>query len=35
VRAFFSQVHFDPDIAAEIFLLEPERADADSEPVEG
>ena len=35
VRAFFSQVHFDPDIAAEIFLLEPERPDADSEPVEG
>jgi len=24
VRAFLSQVHFDPDIAAELFLLEPE-----------
>ena len=24
VRAFMSQVHFDPDIAVEIFLLEPE-----------
>jgi uncharacterized protein YbcI len=34
VRAFFSQVHFDPDIAAEIFLLEPDGAKADSQPVE-
>jgi uncharacterized protein YbcI len=24
VRAFMSQVHFDPDVAVEIFLLEPE-----------
>lgn len=24
VRAFLSQVHFDPDIAAELFVLEPE-----------
>jgi uncharacterized protein YbcI len=24
VRAFMSQIHFDPDIAVEIFLLEPE-----------
>jgi uncharacterized protein YbcI len=34
VRAFLSQVHFDPDIAAEIFLFEPDGAKADSEPVE-
>jgi uncharacterized protein YbcI len=34
VRAFLSQVHFDPDVAAEIFLLEPDGAKADSEPVE-
>jgi uncharacterized protein YbcI len=24
VRAFLSQVHFDPDIAAEVFVLEPD-----------
>ena len=24
VRAFMSQIHFDPDVAVEIFLLEPE-----------
>jgi hypothetical protein len=28
VIAFLSQVHIDPDIAAEIFVLEPEAADA-------
>jgi hypothetical protein len=28
VVAFLSQVHFDPDISAEIFVLEPEAADA-------
>ena len=31
VRAFLSQVHFDPDIAAEIFVLEPEGADPAAE----
>jgi uncharacterized protein YbcI len=29
VRAFLSQVHFDPDVAAEIFLLEPEHDPAE------
>ena len=28
VRAFMSQIHFDPDVAVEIFLLEPEEDDA-------
>jgi uncharacterized protein YbcI len=28
VIAFMSQVHFDPDMAAEIFVLEPETADS-------
>ena len=28
VRAYMSQVHTDPDIAVELFLLEPERGDA-------
>jgi uncharacterized protein YbcI len=27
VRAFMSQIHFDPDVAVEIFLLEPARGD--------
>jgi uncharacterized protein YbcI len=27
VIAFMSQVHFDPDMAAEVFVLEPETAD--------
>jgi uncharacterized protein YbcI len=27
VRALFSQVHFDPDLALEVFLLEPETID--------
>jgi uncharacterized protein YbcI len=26
VIAFMSQVHFDPDLAAEVFVLEPEHA---------
>jgi len=25
VRAFMSQIHFDPDVAVEVFLLDPER----------
>jgi uncharacterized protein YbcI len=29
VVAFMSQVHFDPDLAAEIFVLEPVGADAE------
>jgi hypothetical protein len=29
VRAYMSQVHTDPDIAVELFLLEPEATDAD------
>ena len=28
VVAFMSQVHFDPDMAAEIFVLEPAKTDA-------
>jgi hypothetical protein len=28
VVAFMSQVHFDPDMAAEIFVLEPAKANA-------
>jgi uncharacterized protein YbcI len=28
VIAFMSQVHFDPDMAAEIFVLEPTRVEA-------
>jgi uncharacterized protein YbcI len=28
VVAFMSQVHFDPDLAAEVFVLEPEQADS-------
>lgn len=28
VRAFLSQVHFDPDMSVEIFLLEPETESA-------
>jgi uncharacterized protein YbcI len=27
VRAFMSQIHFNPDVAVEIFLLEPEGDD--------
>jgi hypothetical protein len=29
VRAYLSQVHTDPDVAVEVFLLEPEGADAE------
>jgi hypothetical protein len=29
VRAYLSQVHTDPDVAVELFLLEPEGADAE------
>ena len=31
VRAYMSQVHTDPDVAVELFLLEPEAADSHSE----
>jgi uncharacterized protein YbcI len=30
VRAYMSQVHTDPDVAVELFLLEPERAESDA-----
>jgi uncharacterized protein YbcI len=31
VIAFMSQVHFDPDMAAEVFVLEPQAADEEGE----
>ena len=31
VIAFMSQVHFDPDIAAEIFVLEPAASEMDGQ----
>jgi hypothetical protein len=32
VRAFFSQVSHDPDIAVELFLLHPRNASTDGSP---
>jgi uncharacterized protein YbcI len=35
VVAFMSQVHFEPDMAAEVFVLEPSAADEDGEAGSG